>query len=98
MEKFTANQLRRTRKARQFCRNTCPASRHVHLIAESLARGKKYHMIDEEPEHVAGSLLSVLESLWKLRTETGWPSPKEAAKHRRAIEKAMAKIPTNDFQ
>lgn len=90
MDKFTKNQLKRTRRARQFMKNTCPASRHVHLIAESLAKGDKYHMIDEEPEHVAGSLLSILESLWTLRTETGWPSPKLKKKMQRQVEKALA--------
>lgn len=89
MDKYTKNQLKRTRQARQFMKNTCPASRHVHMIAESLAKGDKYHMIDEEPEHVAVSLLSVLESLWKLRTESGWPSKKEAARMRRTISKAL---------
>ena len=90
MDKHTKSQLRRTRKARKFMENTCPASRHVHLIAESLAKGDKYHMIDEEPAHVAVSLLSVLESLWTLRTESGWPSPKLRKKMRRQVEKALA--------
>ena len=67
------NVRRRVNRARNFPVNTCPASRHVHMIAECLAKGKKYHMIDEEPEHVAASLLSVLESLWKMRTKHGWP-------------------------
>lgn len=96
MEKHTKNQLRRTAKARQFMKNTCPASRHVHMMAERLAKGQKYVMIDEEPEHVAVSLLSVLESLWKLRTETGWPRPKERARHQRAINKASAAFANGD--
>lgn len=45
----------------------CPASRHLHMIAEALATGKIYHMLTEEPEHCAGTMLSVLESLWKAR-------------------------------
>lgn len=90
VDKQTKNQLRRTRKARRFMENTCPASRHVHMIAESLAKGDKYHMIDEEPEHVAGSLLSVLESLWTLRTEAGWPSDKLRKKMQRRVDKALA--------
>jgi hypothetical protein len=63
------NIRRRVNRARKFPDNTCPASRHLHLIAEGLAKGKKYRMLDDEPEHCAGSMLSVLESLWKARTE-----------------------------
>ena len=55
--------------ARTFPDNTCAASRHLHLMAESLAKGKPYPMLQEEPEHCAETMLSVLESLWKARTE-----------------------------
>jgi hypothetical protein len=48
---------------------TCPASRHVMMMADALAANRKYHMLDEEPEHCAGSIYSVLESLWKARAE-----------------------------
>ncbi len=48
---------------------TCPASRHVMMMADALASKRKYHMFDEEPEHCAGSIYSVLESLWKARAE-----------------------------
>lgn len=64
------NQRRRTDRARRGTAEisvTCPASRHVHLMADALAAGKPYPMIAEDPEHCAGSLLSVLESLWKAR-------------------------------
>lgn len=91
MDSFTKRQLRRTRAARKTLVNTCPASRHLHMIAEHLAKGLPYPMLQEEPEHCAGTMLSVLESLWKLRTETKWPSPKEAARQGRAIRKAMDK-------
>lgn len=64
-----ANLIRRANRARNFPTNTCPASRHVHMIGEYLIKGKRYPMIDEEPEHVGGSLLSVVESLFKARTE-----------------------------
>lgn len=64
-----SNVMRRVNRARKFPVNTCPASRHVQMIGECLARREKYSMIDEEPEHVAGSLLSVVESLYKARTE-----------------------------
>ena len=63
------NQRRRVSRARTFMVNTCPASRHVHMMANALASGETYHMIEEEPEHVARSLYAVLESLWKARTE-----------------------------
>lgn len=81
-----ANVIRRVNRARNFPINTCPASRHVHMIGEYLIRGKPYPMIEEEPEHVGGSLLSVVESLFKARTEIdvlraklGMPSRTEEA-------------------
>jgi hypothetical protein len=64
--------LKRVEAARKFPTNTCPASRHLHMIAERLAKGKPYPMLDEEPEHCAETMLSVIESLWTLRTEHGW--------------------------
>lgn len=60
------NQRRRTNRARKTFVNTCPASRHVHLLVDRILRGD--HIEPEDREHVAGSLLSVLESLWKART------------------------------
>ena len=62
----------RVDKARQFPGNTCPASRHLHMIADRLARGEPYQMLDEEPEHCAETMLAVLASLWELRTKSGW--------------------------
>jgi hypothetical protein len=56
------------RRARRFPHNTCPASRHVQLIAEALANGGDYPMIREEPEHVAGSIASVVADLYAART------------------------------
>lgn len=61
------NLRRRVNRARRFPENTCSASRHLHLIAERLAAGEK--MLIDEPEHCAETMLSVLESLWKARTE-----------------------------
>jgi hypothetical protein len=62
------NAQRRTSRAR---RNpitfTCPASRHLHLMADALASGQTYHMFTEEPGHCAETMYSVLESLWKAR-------------------------------
>ena len=63
------NVRRRVNKARRFGENTCPASRHVNIMADCLTRKGGYPMLTEEPEHCAGSLYSVLESLWKARTE-----------------------------
>lgn len=63
------NLRRRVKRARNFPNNTCSASRHLHLMAEALASGKPYPMLHEDPEHCAGTMLAVLESLWKARTE-----------------------------
>jgi len=65
-----ANQklIRRVNKARNFPHNTCAASRHVQEIGEALATGKPYPMLEEEPAYVAGSLLSVVASLYEART------------------------------
>ena len=63
------NLRRRANRARNFPENTCSASRHLHMIAEALATGKPYPMLQEEPEHCAETLLSVLEALWKACTE-----------------------------
>jgi len=59
---------RRVDRARNFPTNTCPASRHLHMMAEGLIRGG-YPMLQEEPEHCAISILSTLEALWKARTK-----------------------------
>jgi len=63
------NLRRRVNRARNFPENTCSASRHLHMIAEQMAAGKPYPMLQEEPEHCAETMLAVLESLWKARTE-----------------------------
>lgn len=71
--KLPANRLgnirRRVNRARNFPTNTCPASRHLHLMAEHLATGKPYPMLHEESEHCALTMLAVLESLWKARAK-----------------------------
>ena len=63
------NLRRRVNRVRKFMVNTCPASRHVHMMANNLMRYGKDYIIESEPEHAAGSLYSVLESLWKARDE-----------------------------
>ena len=64
-----ANMRRRVNRARNFPENACSASRHLHLMANQLAAGKPYPMLQDEPAHCAMTMLSVLESLWKARTE-----------------------------
>lgn len=68
-----ANQRRRTERARRFPDNTCPASRHVQLIADALVRKPhRYCSLrcdPEEAEWIAGDLYAALESLWKARTK-----------------------------
>lgn len=48
---------------------TCPASRHLMLMADALAAKRGYFMFDEDPQHCACAIYSVLESLWKARAE-----------------------------
>ena len=50
--------------------NTCPASRHAHLMADCLAKGKMYPMFIEEPEHCAETLYAVVAALWEARTKS----------------------------
>lgn len=59
---------RRVARARRFPTNTCPASRHLNIMADCLLAGG-YPMLTEEPAHCAESILATLESLWLLRTE-----------------------------
>lgn len=56
-------------KSRLFGKNTCPASRHVAIMADYLSREQPYPMLDEEPMHCAGSLMAVVTALWEARTE-----------------------------
>lgn len=67
---------RRVNKARVFPTTTCPASRHLHIMADCLAGGRVYHMFTDEPEHCAESIYAVLASLWedraKLQKLEGW--------------------------
>ncbi len=63
------NLRRRVLRARRFPDNTCPASRHLLMLADDLRRGE-CRQLQEDSEHCAATMLSVLESLWKLRTKT----------------------------
>lgn len=69
MNKQLANLRRRVNRARNFPINTCGASRHLHIMADCLLSKRGYPMFQEEPEQCAEDILSVLESLWKARTE-----------------------------
>jgi hypothetical protein len=73
------NLRRRVNRARRFPTNTCPASRHLHAMADALAGRGDYPMLRDEPEHCAGSIYAVLEALWKARTRLAQLEPAEAA-------------------
>lgn len=64
-----ANLRRRVSRARNFPENTCPASRHLHMIADGLLSKHGYPMLQDEPAHCAESILAVLASLWEARTK-----------------------------
>lgn len=53
--------------ARRFPENTCPASRHLHLMADSLAEEETYPILQDDPAHVAGSIYGVVAALWEAR-------------------------------
>jgi len=64
------NLRRRVMRARNFPVGTCPASRHLHIMADALSTGnKRYYLFEKEPENCARSIYAVLESLWKARAE-----------------------------
>lgn len=63
---------------RDFPKNTCPASRHVEMMAEILATGARYYMFEDEPEHCAESMRAVVEELWRLRTLAAQQGAREA--------------------
>lgn len=69
MERSTKRARKAADKARKFMVNTCPASRHLHIMADALAKGGKYHMFDDEPEHCAESIYAVITALWLARDE-----------------------------
>lgn len=66
---MATDHIKRMNKARRFMVNTCPASRHVAMMAETLDKGKPYAMLAEEPKHCAESLSSVVTSLWVARDQ-----------------------------
>lgn len=56
-------------RRKAFPKHTDPWSRHVHIMADALARGKEYPMFLEEPKHCAESLLVTLIHLLETRIE-----------------------------
>lgn len=60
---------RRVNRARRFPDNTCPASRHLHIMADCLMKDGFYQMLSDSPEYCAESIYAVLESLWEARTK-----------------------------
>lgn len=55
-------------KTRDFPNNTCPASRHVQIMTEALAKVGSYPMLQEDPKHCATSMASVLSNLYAARS------------------------------
>jgi len=58
--------LKRANAARKFMENTCPASRHLHMIAEKMVKGQPVY---DEPDHIGASILAVITALWEARDE-----------------------------
>lgn len=65
------NLRKRVSRARNFPENTCPASRHLQIIADRLIDKRRKLPIEEywDAENMAGTMYAVLESLWKARTK-----------------------------
>ena len=55
-------------ESRRFPDNTCPASRHAQMIAESLVHHGEYAMLQDDPKHCAGSIANVVSSLYQARS------------------------------
>jgi hypothetical protein len=68
MSRTDADARTKANRARKFPVNTCPASRHVSMMAESLRKDGSYSMFADDPNHCAESMYSTLESLWEART------------------------------
>lgn len=60
-------QQRRAEKARGAALVTCPASRHLHMLADYLAIRAVPRQISEEPQYVAVSIYAILADLWEAR-------------------------------
>jgi len=69
------SEVKKMQASRDFGVNTCPASRHTQMIAEALCTAHSgstlselYPMLEEEPEHCAASIASVVNSLYQARS------------------------------
>ena len=56
-------------KARNFPANTCPASRHAQLLAETLMGTGPLHYVTDDRQHSGESIAATVTALWKARTE-----------------------------
>ena len=69
---------------RHFPRDTCPASRHVRLMADALRNTRspiRKAVIDAglfDPDHWAGSMESAVQSLWRERAKVVGSPPQSA--------------------
>lgn len=69
VREYAKKAVKRMNKVRNFPDFTCSASRHVARMTEALAKGKPYPMLQEEPEHCAGSLSDVVAALREARAK-----------------------------
>lgn len=66
------NMRRRVDRARKGPHITCPASRHLHHIADQLSSaepGPILFDLEDDPKHAAQSIYAVVEALWKERAK-----------------------------
>jgi hypothetical protein len=61
------NNLRR--RVNRVRKHTCPASRHLYLMADVLITYGRCRHIEQDPHYCAATMLAVLESLWKARIQ-----------------------------
>lgn len=57
----------RAESARKHPGVTCPASRHVHMMAENLIKSGYDEIFNNEPDYAAESMLAVVAALWEAR-------------------------------
>ena len=65
---MTGKAVSQMQQAREFPVNTCPASRHVQMIAEELYTMGAYPLLQDDPHHCAESIASVVSSLYQARS------------------------------
>ena len=62
------NPVKQMQQYRDFPNNTCPASRHVQMIAEGLYTTGAYPLLQDDPQHCASSIASVVSGLYQARS------------------------------